>query len=333
MKKSTVPPAKPPRNHHIDALKGVAIMLVVLGHSIQATVPNMDTNWLFCWIYSFHMPLFMFLSGYIAFGRNIDLRKKFRTLVIPFVVWYQISYLLQSLLSHHFSPYWPFIYRWLISPDWGLWFLWVLFLNFCLLKFVRAVANPSVWWSEPVVAAGVYLLLQHPLVSAYGIGMASWYFAYFALGYFYVQYAKYIIMKPYLKFVMLLAAPFVGLTWNRLGMPTFWPQLTQFFVANHIPGITIFGHIYLTIVVPVVGIGATYILVPKNGGNWYKYLCFLGMATFDIYVIHQNILYGLGSGAVLVATRFIFAISVSLAIAWVLRKSKIAAFLLLGSRG
>jgi fucose 4-O-acetylase-like acetyltransferase len=53
------------RDHHIDALKGVAIILVVLGHSIQINDPNYDNNLLFMLVYSFHMPMLMFLSGFI----------------------------------------------------------------------------------------------------------------------------------------------------------------------------------------------------------------------------------------------------------------------------
>lgn len=44
------------RNQRIDVIRGMAIMLVVLGHS-GVSEP------LFQWIYSFHMPLFFFVSG------------------------------------------------------------------------------------------------------------------------------------------------------------------------------------------------------------------------------------------------------------------------------
>lgn len=45
----------------IDVLKGFAILLVVLGHAIYETYS--ENNIVFRMIYSFHMPLFMFLSG------------------------------------------------------------------------------------------------------------------------------------------------------------------------------------------------------------------------------------------------------------------------------
>ena len=52
----------------IDSLKGILILLVVLGHSIQNTLKEgcYDNYW---WnlIYSFHMPAFMAISGYLQY--------------------------------------------------------------------------------------------------------------------------------------------------------------------------------------------------------------------------------------------------------------------------
>jgi Acyltransferase family len=56
-------PLETSRDFHADAMKGVAIFLVVLGHTIGTTV---QYPWLNLWyqiIFSFVMPLWMFLSG------------------------------------------------------------------------------------------------------------------------------------------------------------------------------------------------------------------------------------------------------------------------------
>ena len=53
-----------PREKKWDFLRGIAIFLVLLGHSIQWMDPDWQHNPLFEGIYSFHMPLFMFISGY-----------------------------------------------------------------------------------------------------------------------------------------------------------------------------------------------------------------------------------------------------------------------------
>ena len=58
-----------------DALKGILILLVVLGHSIQAAMRQLGESCLndYLWnlIYSFHMPAFMAVSGYLALRKNL----------------------------------------------------------------------------------------------------------------------------------------------------------------------------------------------------------------------------------------------------------------------
>lgn len=55
------------RNEKLDNLKGIAIFLVVWGHSLQYLNNgefDFFENSLFQVIYSFHMPLFMVISGF-----------------------------------------------------------------------------------------------------------------------------------------------------------------------------------------------------------------------------------------------------------------------------
>lgn len=64
------------RNIYIDVLKGLAVLAVLLGHAIQrGLVINYTENIIFKIIYTFHMPLFMFLSGYVLkkFSNNINI--------------------------------------------------------------------------------------------------------------------------------------------------------------------------------------------------------------------------------------------------------------------
>ena len=56
----------------IDYLKGYAIILVVLGHVIVFSNPTEFTqSQLFTFVYSFHMPLLLFLSGYLVCQKPI----------------------------------------------------------------------------------------------------------------------------------------------------------------------------------------------------------------------------------------------------------------------
>lgn len=58
----------------IDVVKGLLILSVVLGHCIQETLKvrglGFDENLWRNLIYSFHMPAFMAMSGYVAYRPN-----------------------------------------------------------------------------------------------------------------------------------------------------------------------------------------------------------------------------------------------------------------------
>lgn len=78
---------------YIDALKGLAIILVVWGHIAEKSMGINGTP--FNWMYgSFHMPLFIFLSGLFAYNGIKGtweyafqfLKKKAIRILLPFVV-------------------------------------------------------------------------------------------------------------------------------------------------------------------------------------------------------------------------------------------------------
>ena len=77
------------RLSYVDSLKGIGILLVVMGHLLspgelylQSTVKQ--------FVYSFHMPLFFFLSG-LVYGLSrlsnskVFLAKKITSLLIPYL--------------------------------------------------------------------------------------------------------------------------------------------------------------------------------------------------------------------------------------------------------
>lgn len=66
------------RNKQIDISKGIAIILMILGHSFILTANW--TNFFFKFVYSFHMPLFIIFSGYyFKIGGGGNLEKELKT--------------------------------------------------------------------------------------------------------------------------------------------------------------------------------------------------------------------------------------------------------------
>ncbi|NDP28338.1 MAG: acyltransferase family protein [Flavobacterium sp.] len=120
---------------YIDRLRGFAIFLVVEGHIISYNVFNSNHNVLFQIIYSFHMPFFFFLSGYVAnLTTKIDSVKSYFiynknkaiSLLIPMISWPLIHcYFFTATKDFSFNMLSNIIYSEVLNP--GLWFLKMLF--------------------------------------------------------------------------------------------------------------------------------------------------------------------------------------------------------------
>lgn len=83
------------RNDTISIAKGIAIILMVIGH---AEAPELITNF----IYTFHMPLFFICAGYFFSPKYLDdpwtfVSKRFKGLYIPFIKWSLVFLLLHNI--------------------------------------------------------------------------------------------------------------------------------------------------------------------------------------------------------------------------------------------
>ena len=174
------------RNPLVDVLKGFAIILVVMGHATQWFTGDDRTHPLYMTIYAFHMPLFMFLSGYVSWNTRgqMDLHKRFQVLVIPFFVWFFISAAYHQYLFD-FAKVWQGLKNLIYDPTKGMWFLWLLFWECVLLNVALIIKKHSELWT--MIGLWSILIFLHRLTGAqmpyYGLPELCWYFVYFTLGY------------------------------------------------------------------------------------------------------------------------------------------------------
>lgn len=122
----TGPPPKPARDPYFDNAKYLAIVLVVAGHAVEELRDVPLVRAAYVWVYLFHMPVFIVLTGYLSRRFTFSggkARKLITHLAVPYVIF-------ETLYS---------VYFWATSGGSGLeisllrstyvmWFLMALFL-------------------------------------------------------------------------------------------------------------------------------------------------------------------------------------------------------------
>lgn len=136
------------RNITVDVLKAFCIVLVVIGHFAPDNAPDLYKT-IVDVIYSFHMPAFMWASGflYIMTMRPQSyfsfIGRKLRRLMLPYLVVSLVVICLKLLSQRNMYVEHPIttdaFYRMFYLPEAGyfLWFLWALMFMFLIAPFFR----------------------------------------------------------------------------------------------------------------------------------------------------------------------------------------------------
>lgn len=200
--------------NNIFVAKGIGIFLVVLGHfeGVPGYMPKYFI-WLHELIYTFHMPLFMALSGFLfgklfssQFNYRLFIKKKVKRLLIPY---FTLSLLL--LIVKYTSGFFvelnhppvlsDVLYNIFVQPNIGfaafLWFIYTLFLIFCIVPFFKKLSH--------LFIVGIILFFI-PFPPYFCIDLVAKYLIYFTIGiYIYRQFVTgKTIKRPFLVFVFTL---------------------------------------------------------------------------------------------------------------------------------
>ena len=149
----------------LDIAKGIAIILVVIGHAVPDATTHMGIQSeglaiLNRLIYSFHMPLFFLISGYFVNtlaenqSRVSAIWKKFQRLMVPYIfvgLCYAPCKLLLSQFANdpfHLSNLWKMVIG--VNPDGELWFLYSLFVISAFAYLTKAKVG-KVW----IICSGI----------------------------------------------------------------------------------------------------------------------------------------------------------------------------------
>ncbi len=158
-----------------DNLKGLLILLVVFGHLIER-IPNGTQGFVYKFIYLFHMPLFVFSSGFLSSFSAVNIWKR---LIVP----YFIMQTIMCLWNHSTIGY--------TTPYWILWYLLALIFWKMSIPFLDLVAAKY----RGIIIVGSFLIsylcgLDSSIGYYLSLSRTICFFPYFILGYYIHQYKK-----------------------------------------------------------------------------------------------------------------------------------------------
>lgn len=193
------------RNLWVDYAKAIGIFLVVYGHVSRgvynASIP-IDVG-LYTLIdsvvYTFHMPLFFFLSG-LFFMHSLEKRGKLRlvfskvdTIVYPYLLWSFIQggvmVFLSAFTNNKADANTLLTILW--QPHWQFWFLYALFMIFLLSSILFSANNDGVVIITFAVSVLLYVF-QNTIPGAFNSGFIENNLAFFIAGILYNRYKEYL---------------------------------------------------------------------------------------------------------------------------------------------
>ena len=132
------------RNIYFDNIKGCLVTLVVIGHIIERMRANFDVaKQLFMFIYVFHMPMFVMMSGYFSKSeRGLGaIKNNFYKILLPYLI-FQSSFVFIYFLYHPLTI--NSLIKISLTPQFALWYLVCLFFWRLILPYFVKFPYPLV---------------------------------------------------------------------------------------------------------------------------------------------------------------------------------------------
>lgn len=273
-------------NKKMNNLRGIAIILVIVGHSVFKDIITKDSVlnvshlvWGYDFIYTFHMPLFFFISGFFA-KKLFEVKdyKSYKNFIVPKLLTIGVPYITFSIIGTVVklimsksanNPVGASVIIDIIAYPWNnplklLWFMYTLMAIFTLLPLLNRINIKikiivfGLLWCMPLYYGQIFNMdgvIRYSFFVLVGYA--------FSLGYEKYENSNKNIIRPLiLTFILIL----LNINPISTGILQYSFELICSFLA-------------IISLVDVVHVVNTESLVGKT-------LSVLGKYSFDIYLIH-----------------------------------------------
>ncbi|TFD63677.1 fucose 4-O-acetylase [Cryobacterium ruanii] len=289
-----------------DNARWIAITLMVIGHAILKLIAEADAAYtLYLFIYAFHVPVFVAVSGYFAKSGPPDARQMHRLLtdiILPYVIFETIWTGVRWLLSGKLVPE-------KLVPDystasWTLWFLLALLVWRIALPYLVLLRYPLLISIMISIGAGYLPNIDGTFTLARALGLLpffvfGWKLRQWLLTDTWLELRAGIIWRWRAGAIGLFALIYLIIALNIETLRDL--QVRRFLLYNEAYGVFDYsefwaGGIRLAVMLlAFVLIVAFLMLVPRRT-TWFTDL---GAATMYIYLLHTFVLYPLRETGVL----------------------------------
>lgn len=328
----------------VDSLKGWLILLVVMGHAIQYCMKDGECESNYWWnlIYSFHMPAFMALSGFVNY-RPTPPRpyrtyltlfvRRTRQLLVPFFLWSIIKWIVVGSLSLDKLIHITFGSGGFFWFLWVLWVISIIFMSGNLLSKVLAVSEEII---DGVISLALVLVMVLGDIRILGFHYISYYFVFYTIGYYCNKYNRLLAAKK--QWLLLLS----GMAWFL--MASFWNMHQLPFFLKGVPYVPktllLYTYRFATAFIGIyalIGVGRRFL---NRMNSFNIQIAHLGKVSLGLYVTHLVLIISLSGWLVasfplcplpiLILLSFISVCLMAISIVELISRFNITAKLLLG---
>lgn len=275
----------------VDASKGIGIFLVVIGHTMIDNSYRAE-------IFSFHMPLFFFLSGYLF---SVKKYKNFRgvflakckSLLVPYICFSVISIILSRILIHQHIDIATFIKTFILSKrnsiyyDDPLWFLTSLFtieMMYYLLK--KYLKNNYLLFAIVLILAYFSVtrlyVLQGKNILPWSFDQSLYFILYFCLGNLVRE--RGLLKNNLKKSKILIGFSFIYIFFY-FSSPLYSKLLNSLHVYLHVSmNIVTFLNVVLWALIAI-----SFVIYLSQFVSYINYINFLGKNSLIIFALHVSL--------------------------------------------
>lgn len=264
------------RDFYFDNLKGILILLVIIGNSIELSGTHLGgIHYFILFLYMFHMPLFTFVSGYFCEkSKRTTIEKVSQTFLIYISVQIMYSFFYKYIIGEDIRVE-------LLNTHWTLWYLVSLIFWYIMYDYIKDKRK----WLIFSILISLLIGFDGSIYNYLSVSRTIFFFPFFILGTMFNKECLFklkehkkllLFLSITILFILFLISRYVivDLLFEFVGYRSFYPDNPLFPLSIrvfHYIGAFILGGYILTIIpnkktsLSVIGKYSLYLYIVHSG--------------------------------------------------------------------